>query len=376
VLNMQIGVPSETKVQEYRVAATPDGVRALVAGGHDVVVERGAGDGSSFSDLEYERAGATLGTVDEAWGAELVLKVKEPQPSEYRHLRDDLTLFTYLHLAADPQLADALIEAGTTAIAYETVRDAAGRLPLLAPMSEVAGQLAVLSGVTYLQKPRGGRGLLPGAVPGIPPARVVVVGGGAVGYNAALIALGVGAHVQLLDTSVARLRELETILSGSIELLVSTPGRLAECVAAADLVVGAVLVPGASAPKVITEDMVRSMRPGSVICDVSIDQGGCCETSRPTTYDEPVYEYAGVIHYCVANLPGAVPVSSTLAVTNATLPFVLDLADRGWRAAVSADPALAGGLNVCDGVVTHPAVAAALGLEHTPIEDVLGAVVS
>ena len=368
---MLIGVPSETKVQEYRVAATPDGVRELVARGHEVVVERGAGDGSSFPDVEYARAGATLGSVDEAWGAELVLKVKEPQPSEYRHLRDDLTLFTYLHLAADPQLADALIDAGTTAIAYETVRDAAGRLPLLAPMSEVAGQLAVLSGVTYLQKPRGGRGLLPGSVPGIPPARVVIVGGGAVGYNAALIALGVGAHVQLLDTSVARLRELETILSGSIELLVSTPGRLADCIAAADLVVGAVLVPGASAPKVITEEMVRTMRPGSVICDVSIDQGGCCETSRPTTYDEPVYEHAGVIHYCVANLPGAVPVSSTLAVTNATLPYVLELAERGWRDAVSADPALAGGLNVCAGRVTHAAVAEALGLEHTPIEDVL-----
>jgi alanine dehydrogenase len=369
---MQIGVPRETKVEEYRVAATPDGVRELVGRGHDVVAERGAGDGSSFPDRDYRQAGATLGNRDEAWGAELVLKVKEPQPSEYRHLRDDLTLFTYLHLAADPPLADALIDAGTTAIAYETVRDAAGRLPLLAPMSEVAGQLAVLSGVTYLQKPRGGRGLLPGAVPGIPPARVVIVGGGAVGYNAALIALGVGAHVQLLDTSVARLRELETMLFGSIELLVSTPGRLADCIAHADLVVGAVLVPGASAPKVITAEMVGSMRPGSVICDVSIDQGGCCETSRPTTYADPVYEHDGVIHCCVANLPGAVPVSSTLAVTNATLPYVIALADRGWREAVSRDPALAGGLNVCDGRVTHPAVAAALDLEYTPVDDVLG----
>ena len=371
---MQIGVPSETKIQEYRVAATPDGVRDLVARGHDVVVERGAGVGSSFSDDEYERAGATLASTEDAWGADLVLKVKEPQPGEYRHLRDDLVLFTYLHLAADRALTEALIEAGTTAIAYETVRDAAGRLPLLAPMSEVAGQLAVLSSIPYLQKPRGGRGLLPGAVPGIAPARVVVVGGGAVGYNAAAIALGVGAHVQLLDTSVARLRELETTLSGSLELLVSAPTRLAECVAHADLVVGAVLVPGASAPKVITEPMVRSMRPGSVICDVSIDQGGCCETSRPTTYDDPVYERAGVIHYCVANLPGAVPVSSTLAVTNATLPYVFALADRGWRDAVAGDPALAGGLNVCAGRVTHPAVAAAHGLEYAPIEDVLGAV--
>ena len=372
---MQIGVPSEIKVEEYRVAATPEGVRELVARGHDVTVERGAGEGSSFSDLDYREAGAALGSTGDAWDAELVLKVKEPQPTEYGYLRDDLTLFTYLHLAADPQLADALIAAETTAIAYETVRDAAGRLPLLAPMSEVAGQLAVLSGVTHLQKPGGGRGLLPGAVPGIPPARVVIVGGGAVGYNAALIALGVGAHVQLLDTSLERLRALETMLSGSIELLVSTPSRLAECVARADLVVGAVLVPGASAPKVITADMVRSMRPGSVVCDVSIDQGGCCETSRPTTYADPVFEYAGVIHYCVANLPGAVPVSSTLAIANATLPYAIALADRGWRAAVAQDPTLAGGLNVCAGRVTHPAVAAALGLEYTPIEDVLGTAV-
>jgi alanine dehydrogenase len=372
---MQIGVPSEIKVEEYRVAATPDGVRELVARGHDVIVERGAGEGSSFSDLDYREAGAALGSTGDAFGAELVLKVKEPQPSEYGYLRDDLTLFTYLHLAADRQLTEALIVAGTTAIAYETVRAPDGRLPLLAPMSEVAGQLAVLSGVTHLQKPRGGRGLLPGAVPGIPPARVVIVGGGAVGYNAALIALGVGAHVQLLDTSVERLRALETVLSGSIELLVSTSSRLAECVAQADLVVGAVLVPGASAPKVITAEMVRSMRPGSVICDVSIDQGGCCETSRPTTYADPVFEYAGVIHYCVANLPGAVPVSSTLAITNATLPYVIALADRGWRDAVSHDPALAGGLNVCAGRVTHPAVAAALDLDYTPTEDVLGTAV-
>jgi alanine dehydrogenase len=372
---MHVGIPSETKVQEYRVAATPDGVRDLVARGHDVTVERGAGDGSSFSDHAYEHAGARLGSTEEAWEADLVLKVKEPQPSEYGHLRDDLVLFTYLHLAADPALTEALIAAGTTAIAYETVREPDGRLPLLAPMSEVAGQLAVLSSIPYLQKPRGGRGLLPGAVPGIPPSRVVVVGGGAVGYNAAVIALGVGAHVQLLDTSVSRLRQLETVLSGSLELLVSTPTRLAACVADADLVVGAVLVPGASAPKVITEPMVRSMRPGSVICDVSIDQGGCCETSRPTTYADPVYEYAGVTHFCVANLPGAVPVSSTLAVTNATLPYVFALADRGWRDALSADPTLAGGLNVCAGRVTNAAVASALGLDHTPVEDVLRATV-
>lgn len=251
------------------------------------------------------------------------------------------------------------------------MRDAHGRLPLLASMSEIAGQLAVLSGVGYLQKPRGGRGVLAGSVPGIPPARVVIVGGGAVGYNAALMAVGVGAHVQLLDTSIARLRELKEILPTTVELLASSPSRLAECVAQADLVVGAVLVPGASAPKVITAEMVASMRPGSVLCDVSIDQGGCCATSRPTTYAEPAYEHAGVIHYCVANLPGAVPISSILAITNATLPYVHALAERGWRDALRADPTLAAGLNVCGGEVVHPGVAAAFGLDHRPVADLL-----
>lgn len=358
---MRIGIPREIKVAEHRVAATPDGVRELVAAGHDLVVELGAGEGSSFADASYRDAGATLATAADAWAADLVVKVKEPQPAEYEHLRDDLVLFTYLHLAAAPELADALVGAGTTAIAYETVRDERGRLPLLAPMSEIAGQLAVLNGVAYLQKPAGGRGVLPGSVPGIAPARIVVVGGGVVGYNAALVALGVGAHVQLLDTSIARLRELETMLSGSLELLTSTPQRLAECVAAADLVVGAVLVPGASAPKLISEEMLRAMRPGSVFCDVSIDQGGCGETSRPTTYADPVYECAGVIHYCVANLPGAVPVSSTLAITSSTLPYVRALADHGWRRALERDAALAQGVNVCDGRIVHPAVAEALG---------------
>jgi alanine dehydrogenase len=371
---VRIGVPSEIKVQEYRVSATPDGVRELAARGHEVIVQRGAGAGSSFEDAAYADAGATLASGAEVWAAELVLKVKEPQPAEYGFLREDLTLFTYLHLAADRPLTEALMAAGTTAIAYETVRDANGRLPLLAPMSEIAGQLAVLSGVGYLQRPRGGRGVLPGSVPGIPRARVVIVGGGAVGYNAALIAHGIGAHVQLLDTSIQRLRELKEALPGAVELLASTPSRLAECVAQADLVVGAVLVPGASAPKVITEAMVASMRPGSVLCDVSIDQGGCCATSRPTTYDQPTYEHAGVIHYCVANLPGAVPVSSTLAISNATLPYVHAIADRGWREALTADPALAAGLNVCAGEVTHPGVAAAFGLHHTPVQELLAPV--
>jgi alanine dehydrogenase len=358
---VRIGVPAEVKVQEYRVAATPDGVRTLAADGHEVVVQRGAGEGSSFTDEEYTGAGARLGSAADAWAGELVLKVKEPQEREYGFLRDDLTLFTYLHLAADRPLTDALVDAGTTAIAYETVRDADGSLPLLAPMSEIAGQLAVLAGVGYLQRPQGGRGLLPGSVPGIPPSRVVVVGGGAVGYNAALVALGIGADVQLLDTSIARLRVLKGLIPAA-ELLVSNPARLAECVARADLVVGAVLVPGASAPKVITETMVASMRPGSVLCDVSIDQGGCCETSRPTTYADPAYVHAGVTHYCVANLPGAVPVSSTLAITNATLPYARAIAADGWREAMRADSALAAGLNVCGGEITHPGVAAAFGM--------------
>jgi alanine dehydrogenase len=371
---VHIGVPSEVKVQEYRVAATPDGVRELVARGHEVTVQRGAGEGASFEDAAYEDAGAALGSAADAWAAELVLKVKEPQATEYGFLRDDLALFTYLHLAADRPLTEALMAAGTTAIAYETVRDEDGRLPLLAPMSEIAGQLAVLSGVGYLQKPRGGRGVLAGSVPGIPPAHVVIVGGGAVGYNAALIALGLGARVQILDTSIERLRELKQTLPGAVELLASTPSRLAECVAHADLVVGAVLVPGASAPKVVTEAMVESMQPGSVLCDVSIDQGGCCATSRPTTYAEPAYERAGVIHYCVANLPGAVPVSSTLAITNATLPYVHALADCGWREALAADAALATGLNVCAGEVTHPGVASAFGLAYRPVAEVLRAV--
>jgi alanine dehydrogenase len=358
---VRIGVPAEVKVQEYRVAATPDGVRALVGDGHEVVVQRGAGEGSSFTDDEYAAAGASLGSDADAWAGELVLKVKEPQEREYGFLRDDHTLFTYLHLAADRALTDALVEARTTAIAYETVREADGSLPLLAPMSEIAGQLAVLAGVGYLQSPLGGRGLLPGSVPGIPPSRVVIVGGGAVGYNAALIAMGIGADVQLLDTSIARLRVLKGLIPAA-ELLVSNPSRLAECLARADLVVGAVLVPGASAPKVITEEMVASMRPGSVLCDVSIDQGGCCETSRPTTYADPAYVRAGVTHYCVANLPGAVPVSSTLAITNATLPYARSIAAHGWREAMGADPALAAGLNVCDGEITHPGVAAAFGM--------------
>lgn len=370
---MRIGVPREIKEEEHRVALTPDGARALVEDGHEVLIEHSAGEGSEFPDEMYAEAGALIRSSDDAWAADLVLKIKEPQAVEYDRLHDDLVVFTYLHLAADRGLTEALMGAGTTAIAYETVRDVDGRLPLLAPMSEIAGQLAILSSLRYLQKPAGGRGLVPGSVPGIAPSRVVVVGGGAAGYNAALMALGVGARVQILDTSVRRLRELATMLPGTPELLVSTPGRLAACVAEADLVVGAVLVPGAAAPKVITEGMIASMRRGSVVCDVSIDQGGCCETSRPTTYNDPVYTHDGVIHHCVTNLPGAVPVSSTAALTNATFPYVRALATAGWQEALLADRGLAAGLNVCAGSITHPAVAAAFGLDCAPSDELIAA---
>jgi alanine dehydrogenase len=370
---MQVGVPREVKNREYRVALTPAGVTELVRAGHEVLVEHGAGEGSSIPDSDFVAAGARIApTADDVWAAaDLLLKVKEPVAEEYGRLRADQTLFTYLHLAASKECTDALVASGTTAIAYETVQEH-GRLPLLAPMSEIAGQLAVQAGVTYLQRPHGGRGLLAGAVAGIPPARIVIVGGGVVGYNAALIALGLGAHVQILDISVDRLRALETIFRDRrIELLVSSPSRLAACVAQADLVVGAVLVTGASAPQVITEEMVAGMRDGSVLVDVAIDQGGCAATSRATSYDDPVFTVHGVTHYCVANLPGAVPVSSTLAIGNATASYARAIAARGWRDALRADPVLATGLNVARGLVTHPAVASALEIPYHPATDVL-----
>jgi alanine dehydrogenase len=368
---VRVGIPKEIKSQEFRVGATPDGVGELVEDGHVVIVEQGAGVGSGFDDAAYLDAGAQLGTARDAWSAALVVKIKEPTPSEYSFFRGDLTLFTYLHLAADRALTEALIEAGTTAIAYETIRSSTGTLPLLAPMSEIAGRLAVQSGVGYLLKSAGGRGVLVGAVPGIAPARVVIVGGGVVGYHAAIVALGLGASVQVFDKSVERLRDLDHLLSSRAELLVPTRRSLAAAVAQADLVIGAVLVAGARAPKVISEAMVASMRPGSVLCDVAIDQGGCCETSRATTYDAPVYEVHGVTHYCVANLPGAVPVSSTLALTNVTLPYARELARCGWRSALNADSGFAEGLNVSMGSVTHPAVAAALDVQHRCVGDVL-----
>jgi len=369
---MRIGVVKEIKPDEYRVALTPAGARELRQRGHDVLVEAGAGAGSAFPDAEYAGVGARLTDVEDVWAsADLVLKVKEPLPEEYGRLRDGLVLFTYLHLAADEQLTRALIESGATCVAYETVETDDGRLPLLAPMSEVAGRLSAQAGAHFLEKPRGGRGLLLGGVAGVPPARVVVLGGGMVGYNAAVIALGLGAQVRILDKSVDRLRYLEEILSGRVELVYSSSLEVERSVLDADLVIGAVLIPGARAPKLVTEEMIARMKENAVVVDVSIDQGGCFATSHPTTHSDPVYRVGSVIHYCVSNMPGAVPVTSTFALTNVTLPYVEAIAEHGVREAVARDPALARGVNVLDGKLTYAAVAEAHGLDYDPLEQVV-----
>jgi alanine dehydrogenase len=369
---MRVGVVKEIKPDEYRVALTPAGARELLGRGHEVLVETGAGAGSMFSDADYETVGAEIGAADRVWEtSELLLKVKEPVAPEYGRLREGQVLFTYLHLAADEALTHALIESGTTAIAYETVETEDGQLPLLAPMSEVAGRLAAQAGAYFLEKPVGGRGLLLGGVAGVAPGRVVVLGGGMVGYNSAIIALGLGAHVRILDKSVNRLRQLEQILSGRIELVYSSALEVEKSVQESDVVIGAVLIPGARAPKLVSAEMIASMREGCVVCDVSIDQGGCFETSRPTTHSDPVYVVDGVTHYCVSNMPGAVPITSTIALTNVTLPYVEAIADHGLRAAVARDPALARGVNVMDGKLTYEAVGEAHGLEATALEELL-----
>jgi alanine dehydrogenase len=374
---MRVGVAREIKPQEYRVALTPAGARELVQRGHDVLVETGAGIGSAFPDGAYERAGAAIVSVDEVWErSEFLLKVKEPVASEYRRLRPGLTLFTYLHIAADEALTSALVDSGATAIAYETVETAEGALPLLAPMSEIAGRLAPQAGAYYLETPRGGRGILLGGVAGVAPARVLIIGGGIVGYNAAVIAIGMRAQVTILERSINRMRYLEEILSGRVTLLMSSSLQIEESLKDADLVIGAVLIPGALAPKLITREMLRDMKQATVLVDVAIDQGGCAETSRPTTHDDPVYTVDGVIHYCVANMPGAVPITSTRALTNATLPYVEELADHGVVGAIRRDPALSRGVNVVDGKITYEAVAEAHGLEYTPLDDALAAGVS
>ena len=369
---MNVGVPREIKPDEYRVALTPAGALELTRHGHSVVVERGAGEGSAFRDTDYESVGARIASVDEVWGeSELVLKVKEPLPAEYGRLREGQVLFTYLHLAASEELTRALMDSGASCVAYETVETDDRALPLLAPMSEIAGRLSAQAGATFLEKPLGGRGLLLGGVPGVAPGEVVVIGGGMVGYNAAVIALGLGAKVTILERSIDRMRHLEEVLGARVTLLMSSSLQIQESVAEADVVVGAVLIPGALAPKLISREMVAGMKEGSVIADVAIDQGGCVETSRPTTHSEPVFVVDGVIHYCVANMPGAVPITSTKALTNATLPYVEAIADQGLREAIARDQALARGVNVMDGKITYEAVAEAHGLEFTPLEDVL-----
>jgi alanine dehydrogenase len=369
---VKVGVAKEIKPDEYRVALTPAGALELVQDGHDVVVEAGAGDGSSFHDAAYEAVGAQIASVDEVWAeAELLLKVKEPIEPEYGRLREDLLLFTYLHIAADEPLTRALVESGVTAVAYETVETLSRSLPLLAPMSEIAGRLAAQAGAYFLEKPLGGRGLLLGGVPGVAPGKVVVIGGGMVGYNSAVIALGLGAEVTILERSIDRMRHLEEVLGSRVTLLMSSSLQIEESVADADVVIGAVLIPGALAPRLVTAEMVRGMKAGSVIADVAIDQGGCVETSRPTTHSEPVYVVDGVTHYCVANMPGAVPITSTKALTNATLPYVEAIADHGLAEAVALDPALARGVNVLSGKITYEAVAEAHGLEYHPLDDVL-----
>jgi len=373
---MRIGVPREVKNHEYRVALTPSGVKELTRHGHHVVVERGAGIGSSIADADFEAAGARiLPTADEVWAAaDLLLKVKEPIEQEYHRLRRDQVLFTYLHLAASMPCTQALLESGTTSIAYETVRLSDGSLPLLAPMSEVAGRLAPQAGAATLMKAAGGRGVLLGGVPGVRPAQVVVIGAGVSGQNAVAMAVGLGADVTVLDLDITKLRVLDDRYAGRVRTVVSNAHELEVACLEADLVIGAVLVPGARAPKLVSNELVSRMKPGSVLVDIAIDQGGCFEDSRPTTHAEPTYQVHGSVFYCVANMPGAVPHTSTYALTNATLPYVLKLADEGWQAALTADPALAAGLSTHAGALHSLQVAHDLGLPYT--EPQLGPLVS
>jgi len=370
---MRIGVPKEIKVHEYRVGLTPASVRELVEAGHEVLVQTGAAAGIGFTDADYQRVGAKIAsTAEEVFAqSEMIVKVKEPQPAECAMLRKGQVLYTYLHLAPDPKQTEALVKSGATCIAYETVTAADGSLPLLTPMSEVAGRMSVQVGAYFLQKANGGRGILLGGVPGVAPAKVVILGGGVSGTHAAEMAVGLRADVTVVDRSVKRLRELSAIFGPSLHTEYSTQEHVDALVHDADLVIGAVLIAGAAAPKLVTRDMVRRMKAGAVLVDISIDQGGCFETSRPTTHAEPTFIVDDVVHYCVANMPGAVPRTSTFALNNVTLPFARKLADHGWKAAMQADPHLANGLNVHEGQVTNAAVAEALGLKYTPVAAVL-----
>ena len=372
---MIVGLPKEIKDNEARVGMTPAGALALVKAGHKVLVEAHAGEASGFADAEYEAAGAEiLAQAAELWArAEIVVKVKEPIPAEYGYFRPGLVLFTYLHLAPVPELTEALLKNGVTGIAYETVRDKAGMLPLLLPMSEVAGRMSVQVGATYLQKEHGGCGILLGGVPGVPPARVAIVGGGIVGTNAAKVALGFGAKVTLIDKNLNRLRELDDIFGGRLYTLAANPTAIAEATQEADLVIGAVLVPGSMTPRIVTREMVAAMKKGSVIVDVAIDQGGCIESSKPTSHSHPSYEVDGVVHYCVTNMPGAVPRTSTLALTNATFPYLAKMAEVGVFEALRQDAGLAAGLNTWNGELTFEGVAQAQGKHYLPVAKVLEA---
>jgi alanine dehydrogenase len=370
---MIIGVPKEIKANENRVALVPGGAEALVHAGHTVLIERGAGVGSGFEDATYEAVGARIvGTASDVWAqAGMIVKVKEPIRSEWPHMRRDQVVFTYFHFAAAEDLTRAVMDSGCVAIAYETVQLATGELPLLTPMSEVAGRMAVQEGAKYLEKYFGGRGILVGGVPGVEPATVVVIGGGIVGANAARMAAGLGAHVVILDVSLNRLRYLADVMPANVTLLYSNRQNIVQQIEKADIVIGAVLLPGAKAPNLIRREDLKRMMPGSVIVDVAVDQGGCVETIRPTTHEDPIYVVDGVIHYGVANMPGAVSRTSTLALTNATFPYTLTLAGRGWEEACRQDRALALGVNIAGGRVTYPGVAEAFGLQYTPVSEIL-----
>jgi alanine dehydrogenase len=366
---MKVGVPKELKTHEYRVGLTPTSVREVTSHGHQVIVETNAGAGIGAADAAYQKAGAQIG---DPWAeAELIVKVKEPQPEERKKLREGQVLFTYLHLAPDPEQAKALVQSKAICIAYETVTSARGGLPLLAPMSEVAGRMSIQVGASCLEKERGGMGILLGGVPGVPPAKITILGAGVSGGSAARMAVGSGARVYALDRSLEALRRIESEFGARVVTVFSSRDAIEQHVLSADLVIGSVLVPGAAAPKLVSRQMVKDMKPGAVVVDIAIDQGGCFETSRPTTHADPIYVVDGVVHYCVTNMPGAVPRTSTYALTNATLPFVLALTNKGWKRALADDPHLRNGLNVAHGKVTHPEVARALSLPYVPPEEAI-----
>lgn len=369
---MIIGIPKEIKDNEYRVSMTPGGAHLLIEAGHTVLVETGAGEGSYFTDEDFQQAGAIIVSVDDVWNkANMVVKVKEPLAAEYKYLRPDLLLFTYLHLAAEEKLTQAMVDSGVTGVAYETVELANGTLPLLTPMSEVAGRMSIQVGAQYLERSEGGRGKLLGGIPGVKPANVVVLGGGVVGTNAAQMALGLGASVTMMDINIDRLRYLSEVLHGNFATWASNPLNVARAVEKADLVIGGVLVKGAKAPRLVTREMVSTMKQGSVIVDVAVDQGGCVETTHATTHSDPIYFVDDVLHYGVANMPGAVPRTSTHGLSNATLPYVLKFANRGFEAAIAADKSLVPGVNTYQGKITYAAVAETFGMAYTPLDKLL-----